>query len=209
MENEVQIPQKFKDKETGGINASSLLKSYLDLEKKLSSKNDEISDLPKDYQDYDLGDDVEPDEELNKKLHENKFTQKQAKCFYEIINGDLKNKLKDAESLVRANNDLSFLESHFGGKDSWHSIAQQLNAFGQSNLDSKLYDVLSSSRDGILLLHEMMKAQEPQILDTSSSNSESVSLDSLRKMMNDPKYWRDNDPDFCSAISKGFEKLYR
>ena len=30
----------------------------------------------------------------------------------------------------------------------------------------------------------------------------------LRNMMRDPKYWRDNDPDYAAQIRNGFNRLY-
>ena len=35
-----------------------------------------------------------------------------------------------------------------------------------------------------------------------------LSEQSLRKMMEDPRYWRDKDTAYINKITKGFEKLY-
>ena len=39
-------------------------------------------------------------------------------------------------------------------------------------------------------------------------NSKNLSDDDLRRMMRDPKYWRDADPEYIRKIENGFKKLY-
>lgn len=38
--------------------------------------------------------------------------------------------------------------------------------------------------------------------------AEEVSEDGLRKMLKDPRYWRDNNPIISEKIQRGFNKLY-
>ncbi len=54
----------------------------------------------------------------------------------------------------------------------------------------------------------MMQSMEP-IVQTETNVSENLSDDDLRRMMNDPKYWRDNDKEYVRTIENGFKKLYK
>ena len=53
----------------------------------------------------------------------------------------------------------------------------------------------------------MMQSLEPNVL-TDKNATENLSDDMLRNMMRDPKYWRDQDPEYVRKIENGFKKLY-
>ncbi len=205
---EIKIPEKFLDKETGQLNAKNLLKSYKDLEKKLSTSNqEEINlDLPQDPSEYEL--DFQ-DEAIGKKLFENKFTKSQAKCVHDILNQNLNTKIQETEFDLKQQTQLQNLKNYFGGQENWEKVASQIQTYADNNLSQDLYEVLASSYDGVLLLYKMLNSSEPKILDETSSPSKQLTLDSLKKLMNNPKYWKENDPEFCQKVKEGFEKLYK
>ena len=53
----------------------------------------------------------------------------------------------------------------------------------------------------------MMQSMEPNIK-TDKNENENLSDSDLRRMMQDPKYWRDNDTEYIRKIENGFKKLY-
>ena len=52
-----------------------------------------------------------------------------------------------------------------------------------------------------------MQSMEPSVKTEKSSN-EKLSDNDLRNMMQDPKYWRDKNPEYIRTIENGFKKLY-
>ena len=53
----------------------------------------------------------------------------------------------------------------------------------------------------------MMQSMEPSV-QTDSSDTKILSDEELRRMMRDPKYWRDHDAEYVRKIENGFKKLY-
>lgn len=53
----------------------------------------------------------------------------------------------------------------------------------------------------------MMSSNEPTLGRERDFGGE-LNEESLRKMMEDPRYWRDKDASYIARITKGFEKLY-
>ena len=61
-----------------------------------------------------------------------------------------------------------------------------------------------------MTIYKMMNDQsEPTVLSASSPNYEPVSEDSLRKMMQNPKYWKEQDPALLKRVEEGFKRLYK
>ncbi len=56
-------------------------------------------------------------------------------------------------------------------------------------------------------MYKMMSSNEPLLSRDTATDGE-LSEQSLRKMMEDPRYWRDKDKAYINKITKGFEKLY-
>ena len=52
-----------------------------------------------------------------------------------------------------------------------------------------------------------MQSMEPNIY-TDKNDTNNLSDSDLRRMMHDPKYWRDRDPEYIRKIENGFKKLY-
>ena len=53
----------------------------------------------------------------------------------------------------------------------------------------------------------MMQSMEPNIK-TDKNENENLSDSDLRRMMRDPKYWRDGYTEYIRKIENGFKKLY-
>ena len=46
------------------------------------------------------------------------------------------------------------------------------------------------------------------ITEERKNESEKLTDNDLRRMMRDPKYWRDHDAEYVRKIENGFKKLY-
>ena len=89
----------------------------------------------------------------------------------------------------------------------FNEISRQLSAWAKQNLNTQVYDALASTSEGVIALYQMMSSKEP-ILAKESSLPEDITEESLKKMMEDPRYWRDHDKAYVNKITRGFEKLY-
>ena len=52
-----------------------------------------------------------------------------------------------------------------------------------------------------------MQSVEPNV-EIANDNNKNLSDSDLRRMMRDPKYWRDHDAEYVRKIENGFKKLY-
>ena len=200
------VPEKFKDPETGAINVDALLKSYSELEKRLS-QNPSAPKSPDDYCincDHGLFD-VDPD--INKRLHEKGFTQDQAQAVYDLASEKMVPMVQQLSGDFAADREVEKLINHFGGAEQWQEVSRQLLAYGKQNLPADVLAGLSSSFEGILALHKMMGSEEPA-LGKKARRHGSMDEKELQSMMRDPKYWRDKDPAYVAKVTQGFEGMY-
>ncbi|MBI1301333.1 MAG: hypothetical protein GC137_06705 [Alphaproteobacteria bacterium] len=201
------IPEKFKDPESGALKADALLKSYIELERKMSQR----PNAPKSHNDYCIDCShgmFEPDEELNRRMHEKGFSQEQAQEVYNMASDKMVPMLQAMAADFQADREVEKLIEHFGGTEQWRVVSRQLLAYGQKNLPADILDSLTSSYEGVLALHRMMKGQEPSLNRQNGMQSSSMDEMELNSMMRDPKYWRDKDPAFVAKVTEGFKSLY-
>ncbi len=201
------IPEKFKDPETGEVKIDILAKSYRELEHKLS-QNPKPPKSPEEYCincDHGL---FQPDEEINKRLHDMGFTHEQAQVVYDLAADKMVPMLKEIAADFNADREVEKLINHFGGAEQWKVISRQLLSFGQKNLPVDVLDNLSSSYEGVIALHRMMKGNEPRLSRGSTAAQGGANEAELSSMMRDPKYWRDKDPAFVAKVTEGFQNMY-
>jgi hypothetical protein len=220
------VPEKFWDPKAGALRSEALLKSYLELERKLGS----MVPLPSDEQDVEgherlrraMGipetaegymieapdDALQADPDVNAKLHQAGFTQRQAQLVYDLAAGYVVPLINDAVAELQATRDAERLAAHFGGEDSWRTFAGQIKTWGHANLPQDVMEVLSSSYDGILAMHQMMQVREPNVLHDPSELDPGVDRGELATKMRDPRYWRDRDPAFVAEVTDRFKRLY-
>lgn len=221
---EIRIPEKFLDKETGEVRVEALLKSYLSLEKKLAEmlpapKTDEEKlrilkalGLPDTADDYEV--DVSHgmftvDPELNGKLHTLGFTPSQVQAVYDLAAEKFVPLVLEMAAEFQADREIERLVETFGGEDKWREISRQLLAFGQKNFPEQVLKGLASSYEGVMALYAMMNSGAEPSLKTGKANSVgALSEENLKKMMADPRYWRERNPSFIAEVAKGFEQLY-
>ncbi|MGH6903161.1 MAG: capsid assembly protein [Geminicoccaceae bacterium] len=219
------VPEKFWDREAGAIRMEALLKSYVELERKLGSMvplpgdDDQegrerlrralgVPASPEHYQ-IEIRDElVEPTLEINARLHEAGFSQEQAQLVYDLAAEHLLPVIDDAAAELRATRDAERLAAHFGGDAAWQNMARQVKAWGEANLAGDVYRTLASSYDGVLAMHQMMQAREPSVLRDAEGPQSDLDETSLTRMMRDPRYWRERDPALVAQVTEGFKRLY-
>ncbi len=204
----MNIPEKFKDPATGEVKLESLLSSYGELERKMSAS----PRPPKTPGDYCINCDhgyFGVDQDLNAKLHAKGFTNEQVQIVYDLAAEKLVPMVFQVAADYNAEREIDKLLKHFGGTEKWTEVSRQLLAFGQKSLPADVLETLSSSYEGVLALHRMMKGEEPGLTRAApeSAGNAQGQLD-LQSMMRDPKYWRDQDPSFIAKVTEGFQKLY-
>lgn len=202
------VPEKFWDGES--IRVDALLKSYLELERKLSTapKAPEIPDGPDGYCiacDHGLFD---PDPEVNTRLHGAGFSSEQAQLVYDLAAERLVPMIMDLAAEFQADRELERLVAHFGGAEKWREVSRQLFAWGRKQLPPDALAGLSASYDGVMALYRMMQGNEPSPMKSADAVAGAPGEPELRSLMRDPKYWRDKDPATVAKVTEGFRRLY-
>ncbi len=209
---EAAVPEKFKNPETGAVNLGDLIKSYLSLEKKLGEKTAARPVLPASPQEYNIAlksELLENDPDINQRLFDLGFTNDQVQAVYDLAAEKIVPVLQQVAVEYKTAGELKALSDAFGGADKFNAVARQISAWAEKNLDKNLFDVLASSKDGILTLYNMMTGrQEVAVLPPSGKQVDADSEESLRKLMQDPKYWKDQDPALTKRVEEGFRRLY-
>jgi hypothetical protein len=213
------LPEKFWDPETGEIRLDALIQSYIALEKKLSAKAETPEDkaklhrmlgVPDSADDYCVNCDhglFTPDADINTRLHERGFTPEQVQTVYDLAAEKLVPMILELSEEFKADREVERLAAAFGGPERWQEVSRQLLAYGRKNLPADVLRNLSSSFEGVMALHRMMKGDDVALsprIDTPTGDSES----DLRSMMRDPKYWRQKDPAFIGKVTEGFKRIY-
>jgi len=220
------VPEKFWDNEAGAIRTDLLLRSYRELEKRLSRSvprpdgEDDAEGVgrllsllgrPETAEAYEITAPhplVAPDANINEMLHSAGFTQRQAQLVYDLAAERLLPVIDEAAAELEATRQLDRLQQHFGGPEGWRTTSAQIRAYAEANLPEELQTALASSYEGILALHEMMRKAEPDIVGQAGSGQVAVTEDSLRELIRDPRYWRDRDPEIVQRVTAGYRNLY-
>lgn len=217
MEN---IPEKFQNKD-GTLNQDALIKSYYALEKKMGSmvsvpnesSDDETREkfnraigVPENANEYPTNK-LFDDESLREKFYDMGLTKKQVEQIYCVANDYLAPVLSEIFSAQKESDEFAELEKFFGGNDKMRDALREINAFGEKFLPRDAFDELCATSQGIQGVYRMMQSMEPSVY-TEKNVNENLSDNDLRRMMNDPKYWRDNDSEYVRKIENGFKKLY-
>jgi hypothetical protein len=219
------IPDKFWDREAGQLRTDALLKSYLELERKLGSMvplpgdDDEegrerlrrvlgVPETPGAYRIEVRDELLKPTPELNARLHQAGFTQDQAQLVYDLAAENVLPLIDDVMGELHASRDAERLSKHFGDDAAWQNMARQIKTWGQANLAEDVYRTLTASYDGVLAMHQMMQAREPAVLQEADGPQRDIDEATLTRLMRDPRYWRDRDPAIVAQVTEGFKRLY-
>ena len=205
------LPEKFWDQSSGKVKLEELIAAYNDLalrDDNLIETN--LRNMPQDYTQYHITSPspvLEVDEDLMKRFYEKGFTNDQAQFVYDLAGERVLPVLDEMAVNFEAERQLEKLARHFGGRDKFNEVSRSLSNWAKQNVNKEVYDALGSTSEGVLALYNMMRSSEP-LLNKEGGEIENISEASLRKMMEDPRYWRDKDSAYVAKITKGFEKLY-
>lgn len=203
------LPEKFWDAERGAIRTESLVKSYRALEQKLGALAG--GGVPADASGYDIkpaSEVITSDPEVNARLHAAGFNQAQAQTVYDLASEYMLPMVGEVAAEFHAQAQVERLARHFGGDDRWRQTAAQLKSWGGAKLPKEVFEALSGTYEGVLAMHRMMQGAEPGLIEDLGAGGEATSEESLRALMQDPRYWRDHDPAFVERVQDGFKRLY-
>lgn len=221
-----EVPEKFWDPEAGAIRVEALLRSYLELERKLGrslpqpdgpddqeARERLLAALgrparPDDYRIASPSELVRPDPELNARLHAAGFTESQVQMVYDLAAERLLPMVERLAEEAETARQVERLASHFGGHDRWREVAREIKTWAEAHLEPEVFAALSSSYQGVLTLHRMMRGSEPELLGRADGPSGRLDEQALDRMVRDPRYWRDRDPSFVARVTEGFKSLY-
>jgi hypothetical protein len=136
------------------------------------------------------------------------FSQSQAQLVYDLAAQRLLPVIQDALGEIEAQQQLDRLQRHFGGAEAWGNTARQLKSWAASHLDPTIHETLAASYEGVLALHQMMRASEPELLAGAAEPAPELNEAALVELMRDPRYWRQRDPEFIARVTAGFKRLY-
>jgi hypothetical protein len=220
------VPEKFWDAERNEIRIEALLKSYRELERKLSKslpapEGDEDEEgrtrllralgWPDSAEAYAIEPKhalTSPDPEINARLHQAGFTPRQAQLVYDLAAERLLPLIADAAAEFEADRERTRLAQQFGGPEKFAATARQIAAWGRANLPPTVFEALSATADGVMAMHAMMQKGEPKLASRGEPVAAAADEAELRKMMRDPRYWQKREPDFVNRVTDGFKRLF-
>ena len=198
------LPDEFWDAEAGRVRLDELVGAY----GALSS----AEPLPPGPEDYELELDGligGPDAEANRRMHEAGFTNAQVQLVYDMASslllplaGEVAGELERAEREAR-------LAERYGGEDGWRRAKGQMEAWASANLPAGVAEALTGSVEGAAALERLMDAGEPGLGGQEGARPPgAATLDGLRRLQGDPRYWRDRDPALVRQVMEGYRRLY-
>lgn len=220
------IPAKFWDEAAGTIRVDALLRAYRDLERRASAmvrvpgpqageaemqawrRAVGVPDAPEGYDISTTHPMLGCDSGLNCRLHAAGFSQDQAQMVYDLAHEFLLPILDQAQQSHDEAAQIDELRRHFGGDEPWRENARQIKAWGKANLPKAAYDALAASADGVKTMHRLMQSEEPSLGAAASVADGAQGEEQLKKMVNDPRYWKTRDPAFIAKVTEGFRRLY-
>ena len=219
------VPEKFWDSDTGVVRTETLLKSYLELERKLGTMvplpkdDDPVSrhklqralgkpEAADDYRIETSHELITSDPTINAKLHEAGFSSEQAQLVYDLAAEHLVPLIEEAGEQADQQAQRAQLATHFGSEQKWQAIAPQIKTWAKANLSDDVYASLGASADGVVAIYHMMQAREPSVISEAATSESTTDEGQLSQMMRDPRYWRDRDPKYVAEVTAGYRKLF-
>jgi len=210
-EQEIKVPEKFLD-DDGDLKTEELLKSYLALERKMSESKKPEAEMPKSAKEYHIVSKnplIESDEEINEILFQHGFTNDQAQVVYDLATDKILPLMEEMVQDIATDRELQGLEQEFGGPEQFNTIARQISAWAEKNVDPATFEALAKSKNGIMTLYRMMQGNlEAPLIQGRGQVTTVDDEETLKKLMQNPKYWRDQDPELLKRVEAGFKRLY-
>lgn len=202
------LPQKFWDAQNRQPRLEAMARSYRDLERKIGAgQHLRVPDHHSDYCVECKSDLFYSNPQANERMHQAGFSNEQVQLVYDLAHEALEPLVAEIYTVINSQNQVDRLSEHFGGEDRWQETARQLKAWGTQKFGPHAMEAMCSSYDGVMTLYEMMTSGEPGMGRARGGDGLSSEAD-VRKLMRDPKYWRDRDPATVERVREGFRRLY-
>ena len=218
------VPEKFWNAETGEIRTDELLKSNEHLEKFVGGKKDELrdeiinelseeaeSEVPEEYALPALPETITEQDVVENPL----FDWWKDHCINNAYNQEMFedgiNKFITAQNHYQPNLDDEVSKL---GENAQLRI-DAVDAFAQSHFGADDYEYLQTtlgqSARGIEILERVMDMQKQNISRQQSEPMNKLSLEDVRSMMKDPRYYdpKERDESFVRQVDDAFQRLYR
>ena len=219
------VSEKFWNTDTNEVNLEDLASSYNSLEKKLGSRTEELSkqirqdieqeriaNTPKEYELFQPEIPEGVSIEVNKDIPLLQWWEETARkkgLSQEEYNDGIK---KFVDNQIAALPVLEEEKQQLGENATQRIEAADL--WAKKNLSSDAYSAasnLASTAAGVKVIEELMKLTKDAPMPTTETAIEAApSLEDLRSMMQDPRYWKDGqrDPAYINKVAALFEKYY-
>ena len=208
------LPEKYSTGE-------DLAKAYKELESKLGTKEEDIrskiieeiqteafSERPESAGDYQLPDSIDQESSVDNELlqwwaehsFENGFSQEEFNKGIEMY----------AQAVGNSQPDLDSEAAKLG--ENANDRIQAASMFADKFFPAEAIPAIErmcESHEGILALETIMEAMKDGSFAAEAQPTAGQSEADLREMMNDPRYWKDRDPQFIKQVTEGFQGLYR
>ena len=219
------MSDKFWDADSKSVNVEALSTSYNTLEKKLGKRTEDLTkqirqdmdnqkskNVPKEYE-IKLPDDLPEDVQIDidkeqplmkwwsEKAKEMGFSQDQ---FNEGISQFVNNEIGGLPNIEQEMLDLG---------DNAKERVESANLWAKKHLSEDAYNTISnlaSTSNGIKTLEEIMSLNKKSVMPSTPTAIEGKpTLDDLRSMMKDPRYWKDGEKDngYIQRVTKLFEAI--
>ncbi|SCA55387.1 conserved hypothetical protein [Candidatus Terasakiella magnetica] len=204
------LPKKFWDEQKGEARLEPMARSYREMERKVGAGLHKQA--PNHHSEYCVeckSDLFGANEQVNMRMHQAGFSNEQVQLVYDLAHEALEPMVAEIFAHVHGQYQVDRLCDKFGGEDRWMETARQLQTWGKQKFGPDALEAMSSSYDGVMSLYDMMTKQEGEpemgrLHDHQGMRSE----EDVRKLMRDPKYWRDRDPATVERVCQGFKSLY-
>lgn len=199
------LPEEFWDADQGQVRVDELSAAY----EAMKAQTQAVM-RPKSPQDYKVScksDLMASDEMVNERLFEAGFSNDQVQLVYDLAHDVLEPVMAQMISILYQQNQLERLIDKFGGEERWQEISRQIRAWGERKLPRHAFEAMACNYDGVMALYNMMGAGEPGMGMQAPADFVGGESD-VRKLMRDPRYWRDQDPVVVAQVRDGFRRLY-
>lgn len=214
------LPDKFWNPEIKAPRTEILAKSFNELEGKLRTKTDDLKNeiyaelrasAPEKYE-INLAEDVLPanvefdfNEEDPLVSWFSEFAREKGLTQDEFDAAINKYVSIEVSALPDVNKEIEKLGDH--GQDRLLRVHNWLDKRLSQDQFTALAPTLTSAAQ-IEALEALMKTTGPAQFDGDNQASP-LTLEELRTMQNDPRYWRDKDPAFIKKVEAGYKRLYK
>ncbi len=148
------------------------------------------------------------DPEVNALLYQQGFTNKQVQAVYDLAATKILPIIEELAADYESDKQRDALIRHFGGEEKWTAVSRQLSVWAKQHVPEPVLNALAGTYEGVMTLYTMMQNGEPSVMRDEVNSSIPTDEAGLQKMMMDPKYWKEQDPETVRRVTEGFKRLY-